>query len=253
MTPSERLKQLEEENKKPRFYKVGGYVRDALLGLKSKDIDFAVEAASYAAMRQAVVERVGGENRIKVEKPEFVTIRAIDPDFGGVDFVLCRKEGDYSDGRRPDTVMAGTLADDLARRDFTVNAMAFGDDGKLIDPFGGQNDLNLKILRCVGNTEVRMAEDSLRMLRAIRFSITKSMVMSIELNEFLLNSGNALLLKNVSIERVREELKKCFDFDTLKTLQVLEKYKDIRNFVFGRNLRLEPTIIGESKPKAKSV
>jgi tRNA nucleotidyltransferase/poly(A) polymerase len=225
-----------------KFYQVGGCVRDELLGIKSKDIDYSVEAPSYEAMRAAIVERVGGEHRIKVEKPEFVTIRAIDPKLGGVDFVLCRKEGTYSDGRRPDSVEIGTLADDLARRDFTVNAMAKDDNGNIIDLFEGKRHLKNKQLICVGHADDRMREDSLRMLRAIRFSITKGFEISGELYRFMLLKSSADLLINVSVERIREELKKCFDFNTLETIKLLNEYPWIRDFVFSGKLRLEPTL-----------
>lgn len=232
------------------FYQVGGCVRDALLGVQSKDIDFSVEAPSYDAMKRAVVIRCGGnpdnaesiKSIIKVEKPEFVTIRAIDPKLGGVDFVLCRKDGEYSDGRRPDNVEMGTLLDDLSRRDFTVNAIARRDDGTLFDPFHGQSDLQTRVLRCVGDTKKRMTEDALRMLRAIRFSITKNLAMSDELHAFLRWPDNAKLLKSVSIERVREELLKCFEFNTLQTLLTLDDYFFIRDAIFSRNLKLTPTI-----------
>ena len=98
------------------------------------------------------------------------------------------------------------------------------------------------MLRCVGHTEKRMAEDSLRMLRAIRFSITKGFDMVPSLEGFLLDSRNADLLAAVSIERVREELFKCFAFDTLETLRTLEKFWRIRNHIFERNISLVPTI-----------
>lgn len=238
---------------KAKFYQVGGCVRDALLGVKSKDIDFSVEAESYEAMRAAIVERCGGSLNdpedcklggriIKVEKPEFATIRAVDPVLGGVDFVLCRKDGTYSDGRRPDSVEMGTLLDDLSRRDFTVNAIARADDGLLVDPFHGQRDLSNNILRCVGDTERRMTEDALRILRAIRFSITKGFAFDLKLDEFLSRKSSARLLACVSIERVREELLKCFDADTYLTLTVLENYRHIREVIFSRNLKLTPTI-----------
>lgn len=221
-----------------KFYQVGGCVRDRLLGIQSKDIDFSVEAASYDAMREAVIAR-GCE--VKVDKPEFVTIRAVHPELGGVDFVLCRKDGTYeNDGRRPDFVEIGTLSDDLARRDFTVNAMAEAEDGSLIDPHGGQIDLAARVLRCVGDTDKRLREDSLRMLRAIRFAITKGFHLSCEIKHFL--HGYARLLDNISIERIREELLKCFEKDTLLTLQYLEDFKEIRREIFKRNLKLTPTI-----------
>lgn len=226
-----------------KFYQVGGFVRDSLLGIKSKDIDFTVEAPSYEVMKQAVIERCGGDpNCVKVEKPEFVTIRAVDPVLGGVDFVLARKEGTYSDGRRPDSVEMGTLYDDLSRRDFTVNAIARADDGSLIDPFGGADDLSIRVLRCVGDTEKRMTEDALRMLRAIRFSITKGFSMHYQLDDFLRLASSARLLAKVSIERVREELLKAFEFDTYLTLTMLENYPRIREAIFSRNLKLTPTV-----------
>jgi tRNA nucleotidyltransferase (CCA-adding enzyme) len=235
-----------------KFYQVGGCVRDRLLGKKSKDIDYSVEAPSFEIMKRAVAIRCGANpddeedfNRvIKVVKPEFVTIRAIDPKLGGVDFVLCRKDGKYSDGRRPDSIEMGTLADDLARRDFTVNALAEDENGNIIDLFDGQTDLNNRILRCVGGTE-RLREDSLRMLRAIRFQITKGFWPDKDLESFLMDANNVSLLDTLPIERIRDEIMKCMEFDTLETLHVLNKYHQIRNAIFSRNLRLIPTIFAK--------
>ena len=232
------------------FYEVGGCVRDSLLGIRSKDIDYSVEAPSYEAMKRAIVLRCGGDPDnadsvaaiVKVEKPEFATIRAVDPKRGGVDFVLCRKDGFYSDGRRPDSVTMGTLADDLARRDFTVNALARADDGQIIDLFGGQRHLKLRLLVCVGDTEKRMREDALRMLRALRFHLTKGFTLGAELSAFLECQDNAELLAKVSIERVREELVRCFDYNTPEALVMLNRFYHIRNHVFSRNLKLIPTV-----------
>lgn len=216
-----------------KFYMVGGYVRDLIMGFKSKDIDFSVEAESYDAMKAAIIERCGGDpDCIKVENPEYVTIRAIDPKLGGVDFVLCRKDAKYSDGRRPDSVEAGTLLDDLSRRDFTCNAIALDEQGYLVDPLDGIEDIKSGILRCVGDTDSRMREDALRMLRAIRFSITKDLHKHFELDMFLLNKENAKLIANVSKQRIREELNKCFAFDTLLTLAALQRYSAISEEIF---------------------
>jgi tRNA nucleotidyltransferase (CCA-adding enzyme) len=136
------------------LYEVGGCVRDSLLGIDSKDIDFTVIAPSYEDMREFLTD-AGFE--IFLETPEYFTIRARFPKvvthdaiptrfvrtkkLPTADFVLARKEGAYSDGRRPDEVQMGTLLDDLSRRDFTMNAMARDRDGRLIDPFGGQQDV----------------------------------------------------------------------------------------------------------------
>ena len=157
--------------KKAKFYEVGGAVRDEILNLPTNDLDYAVEAESYEAMREAVLER-GGE--IFLESPEYLTIRAKVPGIGPADFVLCRKDGAYSDGRHPDRVEPGTLLDDLARRDFTMNAMAVDiENGKLYDPHDGRKDMEAETIRCVGVAEERFEEDALRILRAIRFAITK--------------------------------------------------------------------------------
>lgn len=224
-----------------KFYLVGGAVRDELAGKISKDLDYTVEAPSYSAMRDAITAR-GGE--IFLEQEKFLTIRAKVPDLGASDFVLARKDGTYDkDGRRPDFVEPGTLLDDLARRDFTVNAMAKAEDGTIIDPYNGRDDLlNLGILRCVGDTATRMREDSLRILRAIRFSIVKDLAYSDELFEFLQDDDTAPLLAHISIERVREELYKCFTFSTPDTLKELDEFPAIRDHIFSRNIRLTPTV-----------
>lgn len=222
-----------------KFYLVGGAVRDFLMGVACKDFDYTVESESFAAMRAAILAR-GGE--VFVEKEMFLTIRAKVPGLGACDYVLARKDGKYTDARRPDSVEPGTILDDLARRDFTVNAIAKDEDGAIIDPFDGEGDVARKLLRCVGDTEKRMSEDALRMLRAIRFSITKGFSLDNNLILFLLNRDSAGLLGAVSIERIREELVKCFGHDTLLTLRVLNDYPHIRDHIFSRNLLLTPTI-----------
>lgn len=221
------------------LYKVGGFVRDSLLGVKSKDIDFAVEAPSFAAMEAYILENGG---KIFLSKPEFQTIRA---KLKGVDadFVLCRKDGVYTDGRRPDSVEPGTIYDDLARRDFTMNAIAMYEDGSLFDPFGGVTDLKRGIIRCVGKAADRFAEDSLRMLRAVRFAITKGMKIDDDIWECLDDTHFLDMLQNVSEERIREELLRCFKHDTLKTLLTLEWHSALRRVIFTRTqIWLQPTM-----------
>jgi len=221
------------------FYLVGGAVRDSLLGIQSKDLDYSVEAQSFDHMREAILERGG---KIYLETPQHFTIRGKVPGLGDSDFVLCRKDGAYSDGRRPDSVEQGTLMDDLARRDFTVNAMARAEDGSLIDPFCGELHLKTKLLFCVGDTDKRMSEDALRMMRAIRFAITKGFSFSGALSRFLRDESNAKLLDNVSIERIREELKKCFDCNTRMTIEMLMLFPAIFHHIFSRNIKLSPII-----------
>lgn len=220
----------------PKIYKVGGSVRDAILGVQSKDIDYAIEAPSWEAMRDYIT-KVG---KIYLETPEYFTIRAKLPELGDADFVLCRKDGEYTDGRRPDTVQMGTIYDDLARRDFTMNAIAIETSTEeVLDPFNGMEDIQKKIIRCVGSAKKRITEDSLRMLRAIRFAVTKGFEIHEDIDWIL--KKDYYLLKNVSEDRVREELLKAFKHDTLRTLKFLEQYSDLTKFIFiNFNIRLEP-------------
>ncbi len=246
---------VEEEERPIALYEVGGCVRDGLLGVESKDVDFTVEASSFDAMRD-FLEKAGFE--IFLESPEYLTIRARFPKnithpaiptrFQGAkqlptsDFVLARREGVYTDGRRPDEVFAGTILDDLARRDFTVNAIARDKDGNFLDPHNGRGDLALGILRAVGNPEDRIREDALRSLRALRFSITKNLTMTEDLGEVIHSEWLPPLLASISMSRRQEEMKKMFKADTLRTLDVLaDMPSSFRAAVFADGLWLEPT------------
>lgn len=235
-----------------RIFEVGGSVRDRFLGKENKDRDFAVEAPSWEAMRDHVHSIA---SKVFLETPEHFTIRALVPigvDAKGKpkaearDFVLCRKDGTYSDGRHPDTVEIGTIFDDLARRDFTVNAMAIDiETGELLDPHGGRADCDRRLLRCVGRAEDRFSEDALRILRAIRFSITKSLGVDPEIHSILTEDSKIWSdkLQAVSIERIREELLKCFQHDTFLTLHTLQQIDwRFSNVIFSGALWLEPTL-----------
>lgn len=238
------------------LYAVGGYVRDSLLGIDSKDIDFTAIAPSFDAMREFLVD-CGFE--IFLETPEYLTIRARFPRYyvderlpkrfvhaknlPTADFVLARKEGAYSDGRRPDAVEVGTLLDDLKRRDFTMNAIAMDKDDNLIDPFNGKRDILWRRIKCVGNAEDRIREDALRALRAIRFSITKKFVVDADIIGALHSDWLPPLLSTVSAERRREELDKCFKVNTLETLDWFAYLPvSFKEAVFTDGLRLKPTM-----------
>jgi tRNA nucleotidyltransferase (CCA-adding enzyme) len=224
-----------------KYYQVGGFVRDKLLGLQPKDLDYAVEAPSYQDMVAWIRDKQKGA--IYLEKPEYLTVRAHLPGKPPADFVLCRKDGVYTDGRRPDSVEPGTIYDDLARRDFTVNAIAYDEESdEHFDPFNGIKDLKEKTLRCVGSAQERFAEDALRMLRAIRFAITKNFQIDFEISRSLTDQNLCRLLSdNVSEERKREELLKCFAASTLRTLSFLEWFPLIKEAVL-KNVWLMPTL-----------
>jgi len=222
-----------------KLFQVGGSVRDEILGVQSKDLDYSCEASSFEEMRQFILDR-GGE--IFLEQPQYFTIRAkINKDVS--DFVLCRKESKYSDGRRPDKVEIGNIFDDLARRDFTMNAIAKLEDGSYLDVYNGISDIKNGVIKCVGSTWDRFKEDSLRGLRAMRFEITKNMTMSTEITNVLESQKYVDLLHNISQERIREELTKCFRHSTLETLRMLEDFRRVRDFIFDNDsMWLKPTM-----------
>lgn len=225
-----------------RFFRVGGCVRDGLLGVPTKDIDFAVQAPSFEAMAEAVEARctkVFRDNDGFVGEKYF-TIRGLDPELGPVDFVLARKDGPSTDGRRPDFVEPGTIWDDLARRDFTVNAMALTDEGELLDPHGGRLDLESGLLRFVGDPRERLAEDALRAFRALRFAITKSFIMTADTVDAL-GGMKPADFNAVATDRIRDELTKMFAKDTRMTLQLLTSFHVLLELALDRGLWLKPT------------
>jgi len=217
-----------------KTYLVGGAVRDELLGLRSKDLDYVVVVEdaptvewAWTGMRDYLIDQ---GFKIFLETPEYFTIRARFPK-GHVnekivgDFVLARKDGPYTDGRRPDWVEAGTLEDDLRRRDFTVNALAKAEDGSIIDLFGGQADLADRRLHAVGDPRERLTEDALRAFRAVRFAITKGFHIDDELSNAMrtLRVLDALE-QNIAAERIKDELHRCFAFDTVMTISFLTRH-----------------------------
>jgi tRNA nucleotidyltransferase (CCA-adding enzyme) len=237
-----------------QFAEVGGAVRDKFLGLNSKDVDFvAVPTQKFDTADDAFNALVAHlkETGFKVflETPQFFTVRAQVPDghplkerTNVADFVLARKDGPSSDGRRPDFVLPGTLMDDLERRDFTVNAICIL-DGEVIDPFGGREDLKNNLLRFVGNPRDRIAEDGLRVMRALRFFITKGFDIETETWDAINSDFAAEMLMKVSVERIREELEKMFLFNTVQSMETISYLrKNLIRAIFRDGLRLMPTL-----------
>lgn len=240
-----------------KVYLVGGAVRDKLMGKKPKDFDFSVvidesddtnnsddEGNPFNWMIEILLLR---GYKIFLSSPEHLTVRARFPkDHPNskltADFVLARKEGAYTDGRRPDVVEPGTLLDDQKRRDLTINSIAEAEDGSLIDPFNGVQDIKDKIIRAVGDPMERLMEDSLRALRAVRFRSTLGFHMEPQLHHALNSTFVLRALANVSDERKMDELNKMFKHDTLRALWTLDEYKLLRNVVFSGKVNLLATM-----------
>ena len=180
-------------------YPVGGCVRDSLMGRTPADWDLCTAAAPDE------VEAVFSDRRIVETGLKHGTVTVLTQD-GPVEITTFRADGTYHDGRHPDSVrFVGRVEDDLARRDFTVNAMALGPDGTVIDPFGGQADLAAGVIRCVGEPDVRFGEDALRILRALRFASKLGFSIEPATGESLLR--DRALLDKIARERVFSELK----------------------------------------------
>lgn len=187
-------------------YPVGGCVRDALLGVPPHDWDLAVEADPEAVMETC---KAGGYRVVPTGlKHGTVTVLT---EAGHVECTACRSEGGYTDGRHPDSVtFTYRLSDDLSRRDFTVNAMAarMTENGEfeIIDLFGGAEDLQNRIIRCVGDSRRRFTEDALRLMRAVRFCVKLGFAMDEQTQNALVETGEGLA--RVSRERIAEEMRK---------------------------------------------
>lgn len=237
---------------------VGGAVRDELLGKSPKDFDYSVVLeqdidlfigrpdGSFDLFESMKANLIREGFRIFLETPEHFTIRAQFPKDSGkrltADFVLARREGPYSDGRHPDWVQAGALNHDLARRDFTMNAIAKNSDGAFIDMHGGMMDIKNQIIRAVGDPKERMMEDSLRVLRALRFKIQLGFQLSSDLEDMLFDTDVLLALRNISDERKMDELNKAFRANSLQTIRELNHYHRLGDIVFAGRVNLEATM-----------
>lgn len=229
-------------------FEVGGFIRDKFMGhlpTHTSDLDFAVETESFSVM---TTELEGLGFTIFKSDPEYVTLRAQFPrndDWAKwlvirnlnprltADFVLCRKDGVYKDGRHPETVAKGNILDDLNRRDFTVNAIAMKvDTQEVFDPHDGTQDCVDGILRFVGNPHRRIEEDGLRVLRGLRFMVTHDLTPSSETMAVLHSGESRNAVTRQHGERVFEELRKMFQHDTAKSIRILTEFYMIET-LFG--------------------
>ena len=177
---------------------VGGCVRDSLRGAAPHDWDLCTAARPEQMQAVFAGERVL-ETGLKHGTLTLLT------DGGPLEITTFRTDGGYSDGRHPDGVrFVGNIADDLARRDFTVGAMAWHPERGLYDPFGGQPDLQNGVLRAVGDPDTRFQEDALRILRAVRFA--SQLGFSVEPETAAAMRRQAARLDCIAAERIREEL-----------------------------------------------
>ncbi len=182
-------------------YLVGGCVRDTIMGNIPNDYDITTSAMPDE------IQRVFQNRKTLDIGIKHGTITVFTDTGRQVEVTTYRTDGEYKDNRHPENVtFVDNVKLDLSRRDFTVNALAYNPQTGLIDVFGGVDDITNKVIRSVGDPEIRFNEDALRILRGLRFASTLNFTIENETSKSIIN--NAHLLENVSVERILVELKK---------------------------------------------
>lgn len=201
-----------KQSRENKIYRVGGIVRDKLLGVESKDVDYVVTNVAFDALKKAL-ETISDKVISTDVGDDMQVIKAvIDGSEEPYDFAIPRTEVYGGSGRHSDVTAIGnpilSVEDDLSRRDLTINSIAYDiETHQLIDPFGGVNDIHNKVLRAVGNPVERFSEDPLRILRVIQFA--NRFGFSIEYETLEAIKQNVGMLDNITGERILEELKKA--------------------------------------------
>lgn len=237
-----------------KAYIVGGCVRDILLNQTPHDFDITTSAKP-----QEIICLFEKTVPTGIKHGTVTVLIENEP----IEVTTFRTEGNYTDNRRPDSVVfVNDLKEDLSRRDFTVNALAYNHKEGLQDYFGGQTDLKNKILRAVGNPETRFKEDALRILRLFRFASTLNFTIHDQTLKDAVKCAN--LLKNVSKERIFEEIKKAvcgdnfeiftpliecgaLEFLNIKALPDFKKIKEHKG-ILGLYIFLGSEALNELKP-----
>lgn len=197
-----------------RSYVVGGSIRDLLLHKAPKDWDICTPATPLQ------IKEVFPNHYALGEKYGTIGVKT---EQGIVQITTFRNESSYHNFRHPQVNFIASLEEDLQRRDFSVNAIAYHPQEGLIDPFNGREDLKSNLLRCIGDPNIRFQEDALRILRLMRFSAT----LNFQVQESTYQSAfaNAKLLQNISQERIKEELLPILKSKALPT--IFSDYRDV--------------------------
>ncbi len=205
------------QNSKYDAYIVGGCVRDILLNTTPHDWDICTSALPNEVMHVFKNEKIIETGL----KHGTVTVIKNDIPF---EITTFRTESGYTDNRRPDTVnFVSNISQDLLRRDFTINAMAYNSDKGLVDLFDGQSDIKNKIIKTVGNSDTRFNEDALRILRALRFASQLKFNIDSDTSRSIHN--NKQLLNNIAAERIWAEFKKILTGKQF--VKILREYVDV--------------------------
>lgn len=200
---------------------VGGCVRDYVLGFLPKDFDITTDALPqdikniFSYTIDTGIDH--GTVTVVLDKQNF-------------EVTTYRIDGEYKDNRRPENVtFSKKIEEDLSRRDFTMNAIAYNIKKGFVDPFCGIEDIKNKLIKGVGDADIRFKEDALRMMRGVRFSA--QLGFDIEDKTFSAIKNNAKLIENISIERTRDEFLKFIKSDYIEKLNLLEETKLYKYFI----------------------
>lgn len=200
---------------------VGGCVRDYILGFEPKDFDITTDAlpqqikALFDHTIDTGIEH--GTVTVVIDKQNF-------------EITTYRIDGEYKDNRRPETVVfSKKIEEDLSRRDFTINAIAYCPKKGFVDCFGGIEDIKNKVIKGVGDAHTRFNEDALRMMRGVRFSA--QLGFDIDKKTFDAIKQNAHLIKNISIERIRDEFLKLIKSDYIEKFDLLKQTNLYKYFI----------------------
>lgn len=220
------------EKKGFKAYIVGGYVRDIYLSLDASDIDIATSATPKDLIKifkkNIIIDEKYGSTKLNYKNTYF-------------DITTFRRDIKYKDNRKPTEIeYVDTIGEDLNRRDFTINTMCMDKDGNIIDVYDAKKDINNKIIKCVGNANEKLSEDSLRILRAIRFATVLNFKLDKELERAI--KKNLSSLKTLSFHRKKEELNYIFRSSNYEYgLNLLSKYKLDKYLEISNLKRLKQT------------
>lgn len=205
------------ENNGYEAYCVGGSIRDSIMGIEIGDWDITTSALPEETKELFKNEKII-ETGIKHGTVSIIK------DHQAIEITTFRIDGEYSDNRHPEQVsFTRSLKEDLKRRDFTVNALAYSHSAGLIDLYGGISDIENKIIRTVGNAEERFLEDGLRIMRALRFASTLGFTIEAETKKAIHKQKE--LLKNISVERISVELVKLLMGNNV--FNILTEFSDV--------------------------
>ncbi len=203
-----------------KAFAVGGCVRDIIMGREPNDWDMTTSALPEETME------VFRDFRTVPTGLKHGTVTVL-IDNCPLEITTMRIDGEYSDSRRPDSVLfTDEITMDLSRRDFTVNAMAYNHTDGLVDPFGGRDDIEKKVIRCVGDPDRRFGEDALRIIRALRFASVLGFDIDGKTAESIMK--NHMQMQNIASERIRVELVKLLSGKNVE--KILTEYREV---IFG--------------------